>query len=124
MDDEIATRKEDLKEGSSEEKRDIFSRLVEANEEETTRSARLDDSELIGNTFLMLLAGHGKPYCCQILNYLVDRSCADTTANTLAASIAFLALHEEEQEKIYKHIQTVLPDGRDPVRALPSYEMT
>ena len=40
---------------------------------------------------------------------------AETTAHTVAAALALLALHEDEQEKAVKAIWEALPDGRDPV---------
>ena len=40
----------------------------------------------------------------------------ETTAHTVAAALALLALHEDEQEKAVKSILEALPDGQDPVR--------
>ena len=40
---------------------------------------------------------------------------AETTAHTVAAALALLALHEDEQEKAVKAIWEALPGGRDPV---------
>jgi cytochrome P450 len=59
MDIEIAARKVGLKESDGERHRDIFSRLVAADESESVADAKLSDREVIGNTFVMLLAGHG-----------------------------------------------------------------
>jgi cytochrome P450 len=41
----------------------------------------------------------------------------ETTAHTLCFTFALLALYPDEQEKLYKHILSVLPDGR-----FPTYE--
>ncbi|GBE78989.1 predicted protein [Sparassis crispa] len=73
---------------------DLFTRLVTASEAEGKDG--LAESELIGNIFTFMFAGH------------------ETTAHTLAATVAMLALHEKEQDDVYKHIQEVLPNGRDP----------
>ena len=40
----------------------------------------------------------------------------ETTASVLSFAIALLATHEEEQEELYKHVRSVVPDGRLPVR--------
>jgi cytochrome P450 len=34
----------------------------------------------------------------------------------LSYAVALLAVHQEEQEELYKHIRSVVPDGRLPVR--------
>jgi cytochrome P450 len=38
-----------------------------------------------------------------------------TSGNTLAFALNMLAVHQEEQEALYQHIQEILPDGRLPV---------
>lgn len=40
---------------------------------------------------------------------------AQTTAHTLSFTFALLALYPEVQEKMLKHIRSVIPDGRRPV---------
>ena len=40
---------------------------------------------------------------------------SETTAHTVAAALALLALHEDEQDKAVRAIWEALPDGRDPV---------
>ena len=40
----------------------------------------------------------------------------DTTASILSFAVALLATHQEEQEELYGHIRSVVPDGRLPVR--------
>lgn len=72
---------------------DILSLMIESNENEDKLT--MDDSELIGNTFLLLFAGH------------------DTTARTLDASFAFLALYESFQEECYQEIMEVMPTDAD-----------
>ena len=39
----------------------------------------------------------------------------ETTASVLSFAIALLATHQEEQEELYKHVRSVVPDGRLPV---------
>ena len=38
-----------------------------------------------------------------------------TSAHTLSYAFIFLALYQDEQEKLYENIKSVLPDGRTPV---------
>ncbi|KAJ3053484.1 hypothetical protein HK102_011692, partial [Quaeritorhiza haematococci] len=58
-------------------------------------SAGLKEIELLGNIFVLLVAGH------------------ETTANTLAWALALLAIDQERQEKLHEHVKSVLGD-RDP----------
>ncbi|KZS91644.1 cytochrome P450 [Sistotremastrum niveocremeum HHB9708] len=83
--------------GALEEKiQDIFGRLVLAQVQAGSKLS-LNDQEIVGNAFIMMFAGH------------------ETTAHTLGATLAELALHEEEQEKIHKHIKKVIPEDREPI---------
>ncbi|KAH9947226.1 cytochrome P450 [Amylocystis lapponica] len=76
-----------------EERYDLFSSLLDANEDELDgQGSKLSDSELIG-TF-----------------------CA-TTAHTLAYTFIMLALYQDEQEILYQHVKSVFRDGR-----IPAYE--
>ncbi|PPQ89474.1 hypothetical protein CVT25_012000 [Psilocybe cyanescens] len=77
------------------ERHDLFTNLLEANNDDSD-GIRLTTDELLGNIFVFLLAGH------------------ETTAHTLCFTFALLALHEEEQEKLFQHIKITLPDGRMP----------
>ncbi|KAK7045018.1 cytochrome P450 [Favolaschia claudopus] len=70
------------------DRKDVFRLLLQANEGEET--LHLSDEELIGNTHLLMNAGH------------------ETTAKTLQAAIGFLALYEDIQEEAYQEIQEVL----------------
>ncbi|EJC99158.1 614/534 cytochrome P450 [Fomitiporia mediterranea MF3/22] len=82
------------------ERHDLFSSLLDANMDEAEgQGSRLADSELIGNIFIFLLAGH------------------ETTAHTLCFTLGLLALHPDQQEILYQHIMSVLPGER-----LPEYE--
>ncbi|PPQ67222.1 hypothetical protein CVT26_007295 [Gymnopilus dilepis] len=80
------------------ERYDLFSSLLAANNDDL-ESVRLADSELIGNIFIFLVAGH------------------ETTAHTLCFTFALLALYPDEQEKLFQQIKSLLPEDR-----LPTYE--
>ncbi|KAH9899366.1 cytochrome P450 [Cubamyces lactineus] len=75
---------------------DLFTNLLDANEGEADSKAKLTDSELLGNVFIYLVAGY------------------ETSAHTLSYAFIFLALYQDEQEKLYENIKSVLPDGRTP----------
>ncbi|KZT71521.1 cytochrome P450 [Daedalea quercina L-15889] len=81
------------------ERYDLFSSLLDANEDEGDGQSRLSDSELMGNIFIYLIAGH------------------ETTAHTLAFTFIMLALYQDEQEILYQHIKSVVPEDR-----IPGYE--
>ncbi|KAI0078339.1 614 534 cytochrome P450 [Panus rudis PR-1116 ss-1] len=83
-----ATKKED--------RYDLFSSLLDANEGLLDGEAKLTDQELLGNIFIFLIAGH------------------ETTAHTLAFALALLALHQDEQEALYQDLKKNFPDGRIP----------
>ncbi|KAJ7472303.1 cytochrome P450 [Mycena galericulata] len=73
---------------------DILSRLVAAMNGDGKLA--LDEQEVIGNVFTLMFAGH------------------DTTAAVISATLGFLAIHEEEQEKAYQEIIKVISRDRDP----------
>ncbi|KAG2128701.1 cytochrome P450 [Suillus clintonianus] len=81
-----------------EENNDLLSSLLSANDDEKLSEGeiKLTDSEVIGNIFIFLVAGH------------------ETTAHTFAFAFALLALYPDKQEELYQHIKRVLPDGRIP----------
>ncbi|KAG8833850.1 hypothetical protein FRC17_009967 [Serendipita sp. 399] len=79
---------------------DVFSRLALASEMGDRKSA-LSDQELIGNTFILLFAGH------------------DSTAGTLAAVVAFLAIHPEEQIKVFDEVMNAIRE--DGALSMDSY---
>ncbi|KIJ25326.1 hypothetical protein M422DRAFT_38814, partial [Sphaerobolus stellatus SS14] len=80
-----------------EERYDLFSALLDGSENDKNP---LTDEELIGNIFLFLIAGH------------------DTTAHTLCFALGLLALDQDEQEKLYRHVKSLLPKDE-----LPGYEL-
>ncbi|KAG1822549.1 cytochrome P450 [Suillus subaureus] len=81
-----------------EDNNDLLSSLLSANDGDNLSKSevKLSDSELIGNIFIFLVAGH------------------ETTAHALSFAFALLALHPDKQEEMYQHIKRVLPDGRIP----------
>jgi len=79
----------------TEERHDLFSSLLDANDVDSGE-AKLTVSELIGNIFIFLVAGH------------------ETTAHTLCFTFAMLALYPDEQEILYQHVQSVLSSGKAP----------
>ncbi|KAJ7705377.1 cytochrome P450 [Mycena rosella] len=88
----LETRK-DVQRGdtdSTDEKQrgDILSRLVAAMS--TDGKLNLDEQEVIGNIFTLMVAAH------------------ETTAAVITATLGFLAIHEEEQEKVYAEITTAI----------------
>ncbi|TFK73443.1 cytochrome P450 [Pluteus cervinus] len=85
---QIAERRQLIR-GGTPVRKDIFTTMVQANEDEETK-LKLDDEELIGNVFLMLFAGH------------------ETTANSVAATLGLLALHEDIQDEVHEEIMSVI----------------
>ncbi|KAH9963634.1 cytochrome P450 [Russula dissimulans] len=100
-------------ESSNVERRDLFSLLVRASEEDS--EFKLSESEVVsdnveqlelgsvlnarcemGNVFAMMLAGH------------------ETTAATLAATIGFLGIYQNVQEDVYQEIIKVVGHDRGP----------
>ncbi|KAJ7822455.1 cytochrome P450 [Mycena leptocephala] len=73
---------------------DILSRLVAAMH--TEGKLNLDEQEVIGNIFTLMFAGH------------------ETTAAVITATLGFLAIHEDEQEKVYSEIINTIPKSTDP----------
>ncbi|KAJ7100647.1 cytochrome P450 [Mycena belliarum] len=68
---------------------DILSRLVAAMY--TEGKLNLSEQEVIGNIFTLMFAGH------------------ETTAAVIAATLGFLAIHEDEQERALTEILKVIP---------------
>ncbi|KIK59167.1 hypothetical protein GYMLUDRAFT_44922 [Collybiopsis luxurians FD-317 M1] len=78
-----------------EEKDDLLANLLDASSDDPS----FTDRELTGNIFIFLVAGH------------------ETTAHTLCFAFALLALYPDQQDILFQHIKSVVPDGR-----LPTYE--
>lgn len=94
MHSQVTDRKTEVRSGAP-SRDDVFSMLVRANEEDGGKFP-LSETELIGNVFLLLFAGH------------------ETTAHTLAATLGFLGLHQDIQEEILQHILDVVGPTREP----------
>ncbi|KAK7453323.1 hypothetical protein VKT23_012002 [Stygiomarasmius scandens] len=107
----IETRRKEGYDDSVESRADLFSNLLKANEADEDEefssgiskpskpAPPLNDAELIGNIFVFLLAGH------------------ETSAHSICFALYLLALYPEEQNKLYKSIEEVCPDG-----CFPKYE--
>ncbi|KAJ7064839.1 cytochrome P450 [Mycena amicta] len=95
MHEQVAERKAEVA-SAKELRSDAFTMLVKANQDEDSKYS-LDDEELIGNIFVFMFAGH------------------ETTAHTLAATLAFMALHEDIQEEVVEQILDVVGSERDPI---------
>jgi len=94
---QIADRKREARSGAP-PRNDVFSILVRANEEDVSKYP-LDDTELVGNVFLLLIAGH------------------ETTGHTLAATLGLLGLYQDVQDEILQHILDVVGPTRVPTFA-------
>ncbi|KAK1216268.1 hypothetical protein PQX77_021104 [Marasmius sp. AFHP31] len=98
MQEQVKLRREEIRGHASGEyrRRDAFSMLVQANEADENAKNNLSDRDLIGNVFVMLFAGH------------------ETTAHTLAATLALLAVTPDAQDEVLKQIIDVVGWDRDP----------
>ncbi|KAJ7485346.1 cytochrome P450 [Mycena latifolia] len=94
MQDQVAERKAEVA-GGGDIRADAFTMLVKANQDESSKY-QLDDQELIGNVFLFMFAGQ------------------DTTAQALAGTLGFMAIHEEIQNEVVEQIMSVVGPKRDP----------
>ena len=115
-------------------KRDLLSNLVNANEEVLDDGEqRLGEGELLGewlplNPVTRLFTGpplreyfHFLPCWIRGEDILAITGghliliLRQTSGHTLSFALNMLAVHQEEQEVLYQHIQEILPDGRLPV---------
>ncbi|KAH9172715.1 cytochrome P450 [Lactarius sanguifluus] len=85
---------------TKEERYDLFSGLLDAAQDDPDGGVAITEQELIGNTFVFLLAGH------------------ETTAHTLCFTFALLALYPDEQERLYQQIKGIMTD----LNGIPTYE--
>ncbi|KDQ18443.1 hypothetical protein BOTBODRAFT_641585 [Botryobasidium botryosum FD-172 SS1] len=72
----------------------IFNAIIKANVEGGKYA--FNESEVLGNTFVMLFAGH------------------ETAARVFTATLVLLGLYQDEQEKAFQEISRVLPNRREP----------
>ncbi|KAF8675334.1 hypothetical protein AX14_005122 [Amanita brunnescens Koide BX004] len=99
--EQVSVRKEEIGghvEGARNSKAsDVFTMLVAANESENeNEKCKLTNQELIGNMYIMLFAGH------------------ETTAKTLAASLAYLSIYQDVQQEAYEQIISIAGQTADP----------
>ena len=100
-----------------EERRDLMSNLIRASMEKNglQKDSDFTHRDLLGNIFIFLLAGKLYRLCYFRLFSLSYNKGHETTASVLSSAVALLATHQEEQEELYKHVRSVVPDGRLPV---------
>jgi cytochrome P450 len=78
------------------ESMDIMGQLVRSQMQiKNDASSQLEDRELLGNMFVMILAGH------------------ETVANSIHFSMVFLALHPQSQRRLQRDLDQIL-QGREP----------
>ncbi|ELU42947.1 cytochrome P450 [Rhizoctonia solani AG-1 IA] len=90
----ISSRRADNTPGSqaqAEEQHDLFNQLLLAHDD----SSKLSEEELLGNVFLFLFAGH------------------ETTAHSLAFTLALLSVYPEEQRKVIEEIERLQKERDD-----------
>ena len=72
----------------------------------------------MGNTFILLSAGHGRRNITSTNLYSSHILGTDTTARTLDATLALLAIHEDFQQELYEEIMAVMPTEDAAVQSL------
>lgn len=94
--------------------KDVMGRMIAAGE--TGKEAAMPDNEILSNSMAILFAGHGQPTFPRVIRLLICQPIyLETTANSLAITLALLGLYQTEQERVYQDIISVLGDERDPV---------
>ena len=108
----VARRTAEVKE----ERHDLFSSLLDANEGLAENGEQLADEGLLGNVFIFMVAGYEVSQgACTHLSYLLyPDTTRQTSAHTLAYCFILLALYQDEQEKFYQNIKQLLSDGHTP----------
>ncbi|KAI0061763.1 cytochrome P450 [Artomyces pyxidatus] len=94
MRSQVEERRAEIR-GGAEVKSDVFSLLVRANEEEEGK-LKLSDTEVIGNVFSLMFAGH------------------ETTAHTFSVVLGLLGIYPDVQQEMYEEVINVV-GNRDPV---------
>lgn len=87
-------------------------------EEGMKKRARLTDDEVLGNMFVIMVAGHGAQRLVRFVpqgKLTPLKPCTETTAHVLAFTLQYLALYQEEQKALLAHIDEVMPAGAEPV---------
>ncbi|KAG8807273.1 hypothetical protein FRC17_004539 [Serendipita sp. 399] len=86
------------REAPADRRADLLSNLISAADLENSTVEKnsqysFGDEELIGNVFIFLFAGH------------------ETTAHSLAFTLALVAAHQDVQEKLYQSLRDLVPHG-------------
>jgi len=129
MHEQVEKRRLEVREGTS-RRNDVFTRLVEANEEEESKF-RLADDELVSDIPQMrdnmLRARIDREHLRYALRGtwwvifqppspdVLSGVLSETTAHTLAATLGFLAYYSDIQEEVHQHILSIIGDSRNPV---------
>ncbi|SRR5258706_13499482 len=98
------------------EKRDLMSNWIHASMaggNSIGKEPKLNQRDILGNIFVFLVAGAllALVFPCTDL----WKKGHETTAYSLASALALLSIYQYEQEELYKHIRSVVPEGRLPV---------
>lgn len=80
---------------TKDESMDILGQLVKSQAQNKDKSSQLLDSEILGNMFVLVLAGH------------------ETAANSIHFSMLYLALHQKSQRLLQKDLDAIF-EGRKP----------
>ena len=92
----------------------VFDRLVTASQSEGGKG--LSDREIAGNLFIFFFAGVRLLLFYHSTSFTKNSHQHETTAHTLVAVLALLALHPGDQERVRSHILSVIGDS-EPVRS-------
>jgi cytochrome P450 len=95
------------------ERRDLLSNLIRASLD-SQKGFEFTHRDLLGNVFVFMLAGELSASKTRDFPLSCGRG-HETTASVLSFAVALLATHQEEQEELYKHVRSVVSDGRLPV---------
>ncbi|KAK6378961.1 putative P450 monooxygenase [Exophiala oligosperma] len=96
MREAVMSKKEKLKAGEeTKDQMDILSQLVKNQMNDSSKDIPLTDSEVLGNMFVLILAGH------------------ETAANSIHFSLLFLALFPQTQRAVQKDLDRIF-EGRPP----------
>ncbi|KAJ3511705.1 hypothetical protein NMY22_g15567 [Coprinellus aureogranulatus] len=95
------------------ERHDLFSNLLASCDEEGRDT--FSEKDLMGSLLsLNRTRGLTRVFHSIALDYEAKASRGQTTAHALAFTLGLLALYPDEQEKLYKHIISVVPPGKTP----------
>lgn len=103
------------------EKRDLMSNWIHASmgaDRSGGKEPTLTEREILGNIFTFLVAGGVAivPFIYITFETDLGEKGHETTAYSLASALALLSLYQDEQDELYEHVRSVVPEGRLPVR--------